>query len=40
MDKREAIRRTLVAYTSVIDMDESKEVYSLFCDLVSIMEGK
>lgn len=37
-DKREEIRRVLNAYPSIIDFDESKEVYHLFMDLVSVME--
>jgi len=37
-DKREQIRRILNAYPTIIDFDESKEVYHLFMDLVSVME--
>ena len=38
-NKRELIRDTLNAYTSIIDMEESKEVFHLFMDLVDIMEA-
>ncbi len=37
---RNEIRTTLQAYESIIDFDEGKEVFSLFMDLVEIMEGK
>jgi len=39
MDKREQIKEVLISYTSIIDVDESKEFFSLFVDLVEVMES-